>query len=119
MLARQGVSSKGDVERAQYKYDQSVHEYEKTRLATESARARVAAVKVELEKSTIRAPIAGMVTHRYIALGTNVAKNDKLFEVSKLWPLEVKFQLPQTEKERLAPGRVVNLSAVNSDRLIA
>jgi len=34
-------------------------------------------------------------------------------------PLEVKFQLPQTEKERLSPGRIVNLSRVDSDFLIA
>ncbi|HVS81108.1 MAG TPA: efflux RND transporter periplasmic adaptor subunit [Pyrinomonadaceae bacterium] len=118
-LARDGVSSKADVERAQYKLDQAVKEYEKTRLATESARARVEAVKLELDKSTVRAPISGIITRRYVALGTNVARNDKLFEVSKLSPLEVKFQLPQTENDKLAPGRVVQLSAVNSDHAIA
>jgi RND family efflux transporter MFP subunit len=118
-LASQGVSSKADVERAQYKLDQSVKEYEKTQLATASARARVEAVKLELEKSTVRAPITGIITHRYTALGTNLARNDKLFEVAKLTPLEIKFQLPQTEKERLSPGRIVNLSRVDSDRLIA
>lgn len=119
LLASQGVSSKTNVEQAQYKLDQSVKEYEKTKLATASARARVEAVKLELAKSTVRAPISGIVTHRYTALGTNVARNDKLFEVAKLTPLEVKFQLPQTEKERLSPGGIVSLSRVDSDRLIA
>ena len=118
-LARQGVSSTADVERAQYKLDQSVKEFEKAQLATTSARTRVDAVKLELEKSTVRAPINGIVTHRYIALGTNVARNDKLFEVSKLAPLQVKFQLPQMEKGRLSAGRIVNLSRVDSDNLIA
>ena len=96
LLASQGLSSTSDVERAKYKLDQSVHEYEKTRLSTESARARVEAVKLELQKSTVRAPISGIVTRRYIALGTNVARNDKLYEVSKLSRLEIKFRLPQT-----------------------
>jgi len=118
-LASQGISSKADVERAQYKLDQSVKEYEKTQLATSSAQARVEAVKLELEKSTVRAPITGIITHRYTSLGTNVVRNDKLFEVDKLTPLQIKFQLPQTEKERLSPGIIVSLSRVDSDLLIA
>jgi RND family efflux transporter MFP subunit len=119
LLAKEGVSSKSDVERAQYKLDQSTHEYEKTRLATESARARAEAVKIEVEKSVIRAPISGIITRRHVTLGTNVARNDKLFEVSKLAPLEIKFQLPQSEKEKISVGQTVNLSAGGSDRIIA
>lgn len=118
-LAREGVSSKSDVERAQYRLSQSTHEHEKTRLATDGARARVEAVKIEIKKSIVRAPIAGIVTRRYVALGTNVAKNDKLFEVSRLAPLEVKFQLPQTEKDRVTTGQTLILSAIDSDRVIA
>lgn len=115
LLASQGLSSKSDVERAQYKLDQAVHEYEKSRLATQSAQARVEAVKLELQKSTIRAPIAGIITRRYVALGTNVARNDKLYEVSKLSKLEIRFRLPQTARDTLGPGRVLNLSPVNRD----
>lgn len=119
VLNKQGVSSATDVERARYKHDQSVHEYNKTRLATEGARARVEAVKLELQKSTVRAPISGFITHRYVALGTNVAKNEKLFEVSKLSPLLVKFQLPQTEKNKPVRGQIIRLSAMNDGEVIA
>ncbi len=119
LLAGQGLSSKADVERAQYKLDQSVHEHEKTRLSTDSARARVEAVKLELQKSTIRAPIDGIVTRRYITLGTNVARNDKLYEVSRLSRLEIRFKLPQTVSDTLGRGRVLNLSPVKSDTIIA
>lgn len=119
LLAKQGVSSPTDVERARYKYDQSVHEYNKTKLATEGARARVEAVKLELQKSTVRAPITGFITHRYVALGTTVARNEKLFEVSKLSPLLVKFQLPQTEKNKPTTGQIVSLSGVSDGHLIA
>jgi multidrug resistance efflux pump len=51
-LAKDGVSSQSDVERARYKLDQATHEYEKTRLATESARTRIQAVKIEAEKAS-------------------------------------------------------------------
>jgi len=119
LLAKDGISSKSDVERAQYKLDQSTHEYEKSRLATQSAQARIETGKIELAKSTVRAPIAGIITRRYVTLGTNVARNDKLFEVSTLAPLEVKFQLPQTEREKIGPGQLINLSAVNNNATIA
>ncbi len=119
VLAKQGVSSPTDVERSRYKYEQSLHEYHKTQLATEGARARVEAVKLELLKSTVRAPITGFITHRYVALGTNVARNEKLFEVSKLSPLLVRFQLPQTEKNRPSTGQIVGLSAMNDGQMIA
>ena len=119
LLAKQGVSSTANVERAKYKLDQSLHEYKKTTLATEGARARVEAAKLELQKSTVRAPITGIITRRYVALGTNVARNDKLFEVSKLAPLQVKFKLPQTEKIVPTRGQIVNLSGVNNNQPIA
>ena len=119
LLAKQGLSSSADVERAKYKHDQSLHEYKKTTLATEGARARVEAAKLELQKSTVRAPITGIITRRYVALGTNVARNDKLFEISKLAPLQVKFQLPQTEKIVPTRGQIVRLSAVNNSQPIA
>lgn len=119
VLAKDGVASRSDIERAQYKLDQSTYEYEKTRLATRSAQAKIEAVKLALDKSVVRAPIAGVITHRYVALGTSVAKNDKLFEISQLSPLEVKFQLPQTERVKLSPGQIVHLSLVNDDRPIA
>jgi len=119
LLAKQGLSSSADVDRAKYKHDQSLHEYKKTTLATEGARARVEAAKLELQKSTVRAPITGIITRRYVALGTNVARNDKLFEISKLAPLQVKFQLPQTEKIVPTRGQIVRLSAVNNSQPIA
>ena len=119
LLAKEGVSSQRDVERAQYRLDQSVHEHEKTRLATQTARSRFEAVKIEIEKSTIRAPTSGVIMRKHVNLGTGVAKNDKLFEISQLMPLEVRFQLPQTESVQLRPGQTVMLSPAGSDQVIA
>jgi hypothetical protein len=60
-----------------------------------------------------------VVIHRFTKLGTNVVKNDKLFEITELAPLEVRFQVPQTEKGGLGPGSLVNLSPIESDQIIA
>lgn len=118
-LAKDGLSSRRQLDRAQFKYDGAVQELEKTRLATQTARAKVEVVKIELEKTIIRSPLAGVITRRHARLGASVVSHDKLFEVAQLAPLEVRFQLPQAEQRRLAPGQLVNLSLAESDRLVA
>jgi RND family efflux transporter MFP subunit len=119
ILFKQGLTADRDVERAQFKLDAAVLELEKTRVAGQSAQAKAVGLKAELERSTIRAPITGVVTHRFTKLGTDVVKNDKLFEITQLAPLEVKFQVPQTEKAGLGPGSVISISSVESDQIIA
>ena len=118
-LFRDGVSSQRDLERAQFRLDGALSELEKTRIATRTAEARVEAVRYEIEKGTVRAPIAGLVTRRHVNVGTGVTKNEKLFEVSPLAPLQVRFQLPQTERGRLGPGSLVALFLPDSDRAVA
>lgn len=118
-LAKDGISSPRDVERAQYRLDATLLELEKTRVAGQTAQSKVGGVEIELAKTTIRAPMTGIVMHRYARLGTSVVKNDKLFEITQLAPLEIRFQVPQTQKGGLGPGSVVNISAVESDRIIA
>ncbi|HEX8098499.1 MAG TPA: efflux RND transporter periplasmic adaptor subunit, partial [Pyrinomonadaceae bacterium] len=109
-LAKAGLSSQAEVERAQYRLDAATSEYEKTRLATQTAQARVEAVKLELTKSQIAAPRGGVVTRRYVSQGTGVVRGDKLFELAQLTPLVIKFQVPQAGAARLAVGQVVRLS---------
>jgi RND family efflux transporter MFP subunit len=118
-LARDGLASQTDIDRAQYKFDVSREELGKTRLATQMAEAKVAAVKIELEKTNIRAPLAGLITHRHTRLGSSVVRGEKLFEVAQLAPLEVRFQIPQRDQRRLAPGSLLQLSLVETGRAIA
>ncbi len=119
LLFKQGLTSERDVERAQFKLDAAVLELEKSRVTSQSAQAKVVEVQAELERSTIRAPITGVVVHRYAKLGTNAVKNDKLFEISQLAPLEVRFQVPQTDKLGLGPGSMVGVSQLESDQVVA
>src|SRR5205085_795892 len=60
-LAKEGITSKAQVEHAQYQLDASSGEYEKTRLATKAAQARVEAVKLEIAKSVVTAPRADVI----------------------------------------------------------
>jgi RND family efflux transporter MFP subunit len=118
-LAEQGLSSKRQVNRAEYKLEVAKQELERTRLTTRAAQAKVEAAKLEIDKTLVRAPIDGIITHRIAKLGAGVVKNDKLFEVAQLQRLEVRFQLPQGEQGRPGPGSLVNISPAESDRVIA
>jgi RND family efflux transporter MFP subunit len=118
-LAKDGLSSQRDVERAQFRLEAAELQLQKTRVAGQAAQSKVGGVEIELAKSIIRAPMTGIVMHRSARLGTSVVKNDKLFEITQLGPLEVRFQLPQTERARLTPGSIINLSLVDADQIVA
>ena len=108
-LVQDGLSSRRQFDRAQFKLDAAMQETEKARLATQMGRAKVDAVKVAIEKAVIRAPISGVVIHRYLNLGANAVKNERLYEISQLSPLQVKFRLPDVSRPELAPGSVLEL----------
>ena len=114
LLAKQGLISTREVEQAQYKLDQSLHEYEKAKLAIESALGRLKQVKLESKKSLVRAPTTGIVTRRYISVGSNAVKDEKLFEVAELSKIELRFRVPQNVGDRLRPGQVLEVSSADS-----
>ncbi|MFN7926960.1 MAG: efflux RND transporter periplasmic adaptor subunit [Blastocatellia bacterium] len=118
-LGREGITSQSEIERAQYKVEVSQQELEKTRLATRMAQARVEAAKLEVEKTILRAPINGIVTLRTAKLGSSVVRNDKLFEIAQLAPLEVRFQLAQSDAWQPQPGDVVPLALAGEARVAA
>ena len=118
LLGSQGLVSKGEVEKAKYKLDESIQELEKNRLSVESASARVEVAKLELEKTIVRAPVSGLITRRYVAPGTNVAKSEKLFEVAQLSSLELRFRVPQNYGQ-LDCGQVFDLSTDDQKTVIA
>jgi RND family efflux transporter MFP subunit len=113
LLARQGLISTREVEQAQYKLEQSLHEYEKAKLAIESAVGRLREVKLESKKSIVRAPTTGIVTRRYISAGTNAVKDEKLFEVAELTKIELRFRVPQNVGDKLRPGQVLVVSSTD------
>jgi len=118
-LLKDGLISGRQFDRSKYALEGAAQELEKGRLATRTARSRVEDARAEVEKCIIRAPISGVITHRYANRGTSLIRNDKLFEIARLDSLEVRFQWPQSEQEQFAPGRSLNLSLAGSDRIVA
>lgn len=98
----------------------SRQEYELARAAVDDARTRLRLAEQQLaatggaERSarlTLRAPIAGVVTARQIALGDVVDANAKLFELANPNTLSVELSLAPADASHVAVGSVVDLSA--------
>lgn len=116
---KDGLTSQRQLDRASFKLEGAIHELEKTKLATQAARAKLEAAKLELDKCIIRAPFSGVITRVYTKLGTSIVRGDKLFEVGQLAPLVVKFQLPAAEPAPPRMGSLLGLALADSNRIIA
>jgi membrane fusion protein (multidrug efflux system) len=99
-LSEQGLVAKGTAENAKYDLDALRASYERARL--------------ELGYTTIRAPIAGVVSARYIKVGNTIGVNEPTFRVTDLDPLVAYVHIPEKELRKLAPGQkaVVSVDAL-------
>lgn len=118
-LARDGLVSQTEIERAQYKLEVSEQELEKTRLATRMAQARAETAKLEVDKTLIRAPLTGLITQQSARLGSSITRNEKLFEVAPSGPLEVRFQLAQSDSWQPRRGELIQLARTGDEHIIA
>ncbi|MGC2258756.1 MAG: efflux RND transporter periplasmic adaptor subunit, partial [Candidatus Sulfotelmatobacter sp.] len=89
------IIAKSEEEKATFQYDASEFEVERQREDLKVAQETERALELELEKTRITAPFDGVVARRYIRAGQEVAKNDRLFWISAVAPLRVKFSLPE------------------------
>ncbi|MGI4719410.1 MAG: efflux RND transporter periplasmic adaptor subunit [Janthinobacterium lividum] len=99
----------------------SRQEYETVRAARDDARTRLrlaeqqvasaGGAKGQMGQLHLRAPIAGVVTARSIALGEVVDADAKLFEVVDLRTLSVELSLAPADASRLSVGSTVDIVA--------
>jgi len=67
-------------------------------------------LELELEKTRVMAPFAGLVARRYVREGQSVAKGDRLFWVTGEGPLRVRFTLPERFISRVKKGQLMPLT---------
>ena len=65
--------------------------------------------KLNYDYSSIRAPIAGIVSTRDIKLGQNIGTNDIAFRITDTRELIAYLQIPQTELAKFAAGHSASL----------
>ena len=75
--------------------------------AVADARSRLALAQKALGDTTIRAPFAGFITERPVAVGEYVTTASKIATVMKLDPIRLRLQVPELDTARLRVGQTV------------
>jgi membrane fusion protein (multidrug efflux system) len=121
--------TKEQVEHARAKVVSSKFEVEREVENAQTARDSLKGIELELEKMRIVAPFDGVIARRYVRLGQKVTIGDRMFWVTEVSPLNVRFTLPQefigkisvgdrvtvfapSESEKTYPAKVMLLSPV-------
>jgi len=107
-----GINTQEELDHARYKLVGSQYEIEKAQRELDHARAVLAALELELHKTHIEAPFDGVVARRYVRAGQKVASGERLFWVSAVAPLLVKFTLPERWMASVKKGDKVYVSSV-------
>lgn len=104
LLRQYGLSSEADLEQAQFEAKAVTYEVESWQSVVKSNEATIQQLYLQIDKTHIRAPFAGVVVHRFIRQGEQVLKDEKCFRISQLGPLEVEFQVPERSGLSPRPG---------------
>lgn len=102
-----GVFTKETLEHAQYKVEADKFEISRQTELLTNAQANERSLALEKEKTRITAPFDGIVARRYVRVGQKVGISDRLFWVTAVAPLEVKFTLPERFLGKLKNGQTV------------
>jgi len=108
------VISKELADHARYQHEAVQFEVERERENLKYSQSTAKSLDFELEKTNIIAPFAGIIARRYIHVGQEVSKNDRLFWISATGPLRLKFTLPEAYVGRVKRGTELIVSPVST-----
>jgi membrane fusion protein (multidrug efflux system) len=80
----------------------------RTKLATDSARLEI--VKIQLEKATVAAPIAGILDRSYFEVGEYVRQGDRVADIVVIDPVKITFMVPEKDIPYIQRGGRVGVS---------
>ena len=107
------VIPKEELEHAQYKEEADEYEVQRESESLNNARDVLKSLELEKEKTRITAPFDGVIARRYVRLGQKVSIGDRLFWVTAMGPLEVKFTLPERFLSKVREGEQVAVTSVD------
>lgn len=93
LLRQQNASSAADLERAE--------------AAARSATAALAVLQLQIARSTVRAPFAGVVGQRFVSVGDYVTTGTRLLTLQTVDPQRAVIEVPERHAVRLRPGQTV------------
>jgi len=113
-----GVFTKETLEHAQYKVQADRYEISREAELLTNAQATERSLQLEKEKTRITAPFDGVVARRYVRVGQKVTISDRLFWVTAVAPLEVRFTLPERFLGKLRNGQTVSVELADGSSAV-
>lgn len=112
------VIAKEELEHVQYKEEADEFEVQREAESLNNAKAMLKSLELERDKTSILAPFNGIVARRYVRVGQKVAVGDRLFWVTAMSPLQVKFTLPERLLGAIKKGQVVSVASADASPAI-
>ncbi|MGA2076596.1 MAG: efflux RND transporter periplasmic adaptor subunit [Terriglobia bacterium] len=103
-LHKYGLSTQSALEEAEFQSTGAGFDLDSWKAAIEQKKAAIRELEIELEKTRIVAPFDGYIVRRAVRAGQNVIKNDFCFHISELYPLQVRFLVPESAGPRPRVG---------------
>ena len=103
--------TKEQLDHARYKAESDHWDVERVRELLANARETQRSLDLEYEKTRIRAPFQGLVARRYVTPGQRVAAGDRVFWVTAVAPLRVKFTLPEKFLGQIKVGQRLTVTS--------
>lgn len=103
--------TKEQVEHARAKVVSSKFEVEREVENAQTARDSLKSIDLELEKTRVVAPFNGVIARRYVRLGQKVTVGDRMFWLTEVSPMNVRFTLPQEFIGKIQVGDRVSIFA--------
>lgn len=110
-MMKYDLITREELDHARFKVTASKYEVEREKENELNAKASLKSLDLELEKTHIEAPFDGVVARRYVRVGQKVAPGDRVFWVTEVAPLLVKFTLPERFAGKTSKGDVVYVSS--------
>jgi RND family efflux transporter MFP subunit len=107
------VIPKEELEHVQYKEEADEYEVQREAESLNNAKAVQKSLELELDKTNIIAPFDGIVARRYVRVGQKVSVGDRLFWVTAMAPLQVKFTLPERLLGAIKRGQLVSVASAD------
>jgi membrane fusion protein (multidrug efflux system) len=109
--------TKQDLDHTRYKVEADKYETERYRANLESARQQLKTAELELAKTRIVAPFAGVIGRRYVRMGDKVTMGERLFWVTATSPLRMRFTLPEKYVGKIRKGDMLTVAVADAPEM--
>jgi len=106
-----GLTSEEQLQHAKYKAESDQWDIQRVKETLNTSREEERSLELELEKTKITAPFAGLIARRYVREGQSVTKGERLFWVTAEAPLEMRFTLAEKFFGRMHHGQQFEITS--------